>query len=226
MPAPTVTSISPSIGAVAGGQTATLTGTNFTGTTGVTFGGVAATNVTVVSATEITCVIPAGGVGVASVLVTNGSGTNAANSLFIYIPTLPTDTYIHLKGGRGDGFVPLWTGVVTEVVSEEKSDPFRNIFPSTKLNPSFALFTPSVGAQYHKIQSALVQNGYPDEGTELSEANIELSKSRLSDEVGGIAPRQFDKTATWLIFMSANGLTYEYRKDLVIGRSSQPRDND
>jgi hypothetical protein len=222
MPAPTLTGISPSIGAIAGGQTATLTGTNFTGTTGVTFGGVAATNVTVVSATEITCVIPAGSLGVASVLVTNGSGTNGANSLFFYIQAQPTDTYIYLRGGRGDGFVPEWTGVVTEVETDEKSDPYRNIFPSSKVTPAFS--TGSIGGI--AVFTATSANGFLDDGEAMTALNLSNVKSRLSDEVGGITPRQFDKATTWLVFLSANGLTYEFRKDLVIGRSSQPRDSD
>ena len=59
-------------------------GTNFVGTTGVSVGGIAATKVVAVNSTTITCVTPAGTEGVASVLVTNGSGTNAGNTLFVY----------------------------------------------------------------------------------------------------------------------------------------------
>lgn len=114
MPAPTVTAASPNIGSTQGGTNITLTGTNFTGATGVTIGGVAATDVVVVSATSITCTTPTGSAGVGSILVTNASGTNGANSLFFYIAATPTDTYIYLRGGRGDGFVPTWTGTVAE----------------------------------------------------------------------------------------------------------------
>ncbi len=83
--APTVTSVSPSSGPIAGGTTVTLTGANFTGATGVTFTGVPATSVSVVSATSITCVTPARPLGAASVVVTTSQGNNSANSLFTYV---------------------------------------------------------------------------------------------------------------------------------------------
>ena len=37
------------------------------------------------------------------------------------MPTTPTDTYIYLKGGRGDGFVPLWTGAIADAEVNEKN---------------------------------------------------------------------------------------------------------
>ena len=46
---PTVTALSPTHGAAAGGNTVTLTGTDLTGTTAVHFGANAATGVTVVN---------------------------------------------------------------------------------------------------------------------------------------------------------------------------------
>jgi hypothetical protein len=50
---------------LAGGQSVTITGTDFTGATAVTIGGTAATNVTVVNATTITATTPAGAAGTA-----------------------------------------------------------------------------------------------------------------------------------------------------------------
>jgi IPT/TIG domain len=58
-PAPTITSIDPTSGAVAGGTSVTITGTNFVSGATVTFGGVAATDVVVVNSTTITCTAPA-----------------------------------------------------------------------------------------------------------------------------------------------------------------------
>lgn len=75
VPAPVVSSISPGIGDVAGGDTITITGSNFTGATGVTIGGTAATSVTVVSGTSITCVTPAKSAGTYAVAVTGPGGT-------------------------------------------------------------------------------------------------------------------------------------------------------
>ena len=89
--APTVTSISPTSGSVAGGTSITITGTDFTGATAVTIGGTAATNVVVVSSTSITATTPAGTAGTASVEVTTPGGTNTANTLFTFVAA-PTPT--------------------------------------------------------------------------------------------------------------------------------------
>ena len=50
----------------------------------MTFGGTAAASFTIDSDTQITAVTPAGSAGRASVLVTNATGTNSANTLFRY----------------------------------------------------------------------------------------------------------------------------------------------
>lgn len=92
VPAPTVSSVSPTSGTTTGGTSITITGTDFTGATAVRVGGSACTGYTVNSATSITCTTPAGTAGTASILVTTAGGTNAANTLFTYevvpIPTL------------------------------------------------------------------------------------------------------------------------------------------
>ncbi len=73
---PEISSISPTAGPTAGGQTVTITGQYFTGTTGVTFGGTAGTSVTVVNDTTITVVTPARAIGTVEVRVTAPPGTS------------------------------------------------------------------------------------------------------------------------------------------------------
>jgi photosystem II stability/assembly factor-like uncharacterized protein len=82
---PTVSGVSPPGGSTLGGDSVTITGTNFTGATGVSFGGAPATNVSVVNATTITCTTPVRPAGTASVVVTTPDGTNAENTLFTYV---------------------------------------------------------------------------------------------------------------------------------------------
>jgi hypothetical protein len=82
---PTVNSISPTSGPLAGGTSVTITGTNFTGATSVIIGGAAATSVVVVSNTTIIATTPAGTPGTASVVVTTSGGSNSANTLFTYV---------------------------------------------------------------------------------------------------------------------------------------------
>lgn len=78
---PTVTSVSPTKGSPGGGQTVTITGTNFNNSVStVTFGGIAANSFTVNSATQITAVTPRHNPGVFDVLVTNVDGTNPSTS--------------------------------------------------------------------------------------------------------------------------------------------------
>ena len=219
MPAPTVSACTPNFGSLNGGAFLTLTGTNFTGATGVTIGGVAATNLTVVSATSITITAPAGSAGVASVVVTNPSGSNGANSLFFYTGTgTPTDTYIYLKGGRGDGLVPQWTGIVTESDSTEQSDPYRNSVAGITTRNSFdATLNPNGGPQYVQIPTI-------DPGTGNPTAYSIVMDDALKDAKDGTCPpRQYAKKTTWLIFTSSNGNDYKFRKDSVVGWGSAPR---
>ncbi|MBV5267001.1 MAG: IPT/TIG domain-containing protein, partial [Burkholderiaceae bacterium] len=84
---PTVTAVSVSSGAQAGGTAITITGT--------VFGGTAATSVTVVSSTSITATTPAHAPGIVNIVVTNpdtgfGTGTN------LY-------TFNYVVGDRGPG---------------------------------------------------------------------------------------------------------------------------
>jgi hypothetical protein len=81
-PPPTVTSIDPAEGDVAGGTAVTITGTDFVDGATVTLGGDAAASVIFVGSTSITCDTPAHAAGAVDVVVTN--------------PDLQTDT---LAGG-------------------------------------------------------------------------------------------------------------------------------
>ncbi|MGY1942887.1 beta strand repeat-containing protein, partial [Nocardia asiatica] len=87
-PVPTLTTVAPRFGPTSGGNTVTLTGTNFTRATAVRFGTTPATSFTVVSNTEITAVAPAR-TGTAAVTVTSPGGTsNGVSYTFLAAPTL------------------------------------------------------------------------------------------------------------------------------------------
>ena len=87
----TITGVAPNSGKTAGGDSVTITGTNFTGATAVTFGSTAATNVVVVSSTSITATTPAG-TGTVNVSVTTPAGTVTDTGAFTYVaaPTIST----------------------------------------------------------------------------------------------------------------------------------------
>jgi hypothetical protein len=110
---PTLTSIAPATGTIAGGTSVTLFGTNFTGATGVTFGGTAATSLSVIDATTITCTTPAraAGAGAVSVQVTTTpGGTNAANTLFTYAASPTLTSLSPHSGSTAGGTVVTLTG--------------------------------------------------------------------------------------------------------------------
>ena len=87
---PTITSISPNQGPVAGGTSVTITGTNLTGTTGVTFGGSSATNVTVNSSTSVTVTTPAKTAGAVDVTLSTSVGSVTSSGAYTYLssPTI------------------------------------------------------------------------------------------------------------------------------------------
>ncbi|MEU4341558.1 IPT/TIG domain-containing protein [Nocardia sp. NPDC023852] len=97
---PSLTSISPTAGPVAGGTTVILTGTGLTGATAVTFGATPATSFTVNSATQITAVAPAG-TGTVQVTVTTPSGTS--NGVFYTYVAVPTLTSLSPTAGPAAG---------------------------------------------------------------------------------------------------------------------------
>lgn len=103
----TITAISPSVTALAGGDTVVVTGTNFRRGATVTFNGVAATSVDVKSSTDLDVVVPKvdGSCGPATVVVTNSGGSMASSSSLLRwkigmpaftqlpggVPSAPTD---------------------------------------------------------------------------------------------------------------------------------------
>jgi len=100
--APSVSSVSPNSGPVAGGTPVTITGTNFANGATVTFGSTGATNVTVVNSTTITATTPAASVGAVTVTVTVGGQSGGLTSGFTYVGQ-PTVTAVSPSTGSTSG---------------------------------------------------------------------------------------------------------------------------
>ena len=96
-PTPTVTSLSPGSGPLAGGTPVTVTGTNFSAAAKVDFGTTRATGVTVHSSTSITATAPASAAGTVDVTVATSGGTSA---------TSPADQFTYLPPPVVDGVSP------------------------------------------------------------------------------------------------------------------------
>ena len=104
VPAPSVTSIAPSSGPIAGGTAVTITGANFVSGATVSFGGSAATGVSVVNSTTINATTPAHAAGAVSVTVTNPDAQNGtlANG-FTYLGPAPTVSSVAPTSGPSTG---------------------------------------------------------------------------------------------------------------------------
>ncbi len=103
--APTLTSVAPATGTIAGGTTVTVTGGNFTPGTSVTIGGVAATSVVIVSTTTLTAVTPAyvSGALAKNVVVSNGISNSTLVGGFTYQASTPSVTSVTPNSGPGAG---------------------------------------------------------------------------------------------------------------------------
>ena len=85
IPAPTITSISPTSGATAGGDSITIVGTHFIGAViTVSLGGSVATSVSATNFTQIAATTAAHGSGVVNVVVTTIGGTATLTNGFTY----------------------------------------------------------------------------------------------------------------------------------------------
>ena len=100
---PTISSVSPSSGPLAGGTAVTITGANFAAGATVTFGGVAATNVVVVNGTTITATTPAGSAGAVTVTVTSSGGQSGSLSNGFTYAGLPTVSSVSPNSGSTTG---------------------------------------------------------------------------------------------------------------------------
>ena len=103
---PSITSISPTSGPIAGGTTVTITGSGFTGATKVTFGTVTAPSFVVVSSTQITAVSPAQAAATHTIEVTTPSGTSAPVPADLFTYSGPSITSISPTSVRSPGARP------------------------------------------------------------------------------------------------------------------------
>jgi hypothetical protein len=109
--APTFGSISPNSGPTAGGQTVTITGTNFViGGTTVTIGGNATTSVSVSGSTSLTAVTPSGTAGAANVVVTTNGGSATGTNAYTYTNPPIVTGISPTSGPQGGGTTVTITG--------------------------------------------------------------------------------------------------------------------
>jgi hypothetical protein len=108
-PPPTITTLSPTSGAV--GSSVTITGTGFVDVSSVRFSGVAAV-FTVNSSTQITAIVPVATSGPVTVITPDGTATSAA-SFQVTTPTHERRVTLRLPGNRAKGTVSVSDGFST-----------------------------------------------------------------------------------------------------------------
>jgi hypothetical protein len=101
--APTVSAVSPSGGALAGGTTVTISGTGFVSGVTVSIGGTPASGVVFGSATSLTATTPAHAAGVVNVVVTNSDTQSGTGSGLYTYTDGPTVSAISPSGGSLTG---------------------------------------------------------------------------------------------------------------------------
>ena len=113
---PTITTLSPTSGKLAGGTTVTFTGTGFLTGGSVTIGGATCTSLNVVSSTTMTCLSPSLSAGTYDIVLTNADTQSVTKTNgFTYNP-FPTATSISPTNGKASGGTTITitgTGFVT-----------------------------------------------------------------------------------------------------------------
>ncbi|MDB5167906.1 MAG: cell surface receptor domain protein, partial [Candidatus Saccharibacteria bacterium] len=109
---PQASGVTPTAGIISGGDTITITGTNFTTASTVLIANVAATSVTVVDSTTLTAVTPAGVAGARDIKVVSADGQQSVLSAgFLYRDLAPVISSVTpAKGPAGGGQSVTITG--------------------------------------------------------------------------------------------------------------------
>jgi hypothetical protein len=107
---PVVGSVTPDRGAIGGGSTVAITGSNFLGATAVTFGGAPAASFTINPDGSITAVTPAGTAGPADVAVTATGGIDIRTGAYTYAPAPTISSVIPAAGPLMGGTTVTITG--------------------------------------------------------------------------------------------------------------------
>jgi len=104
---PSITSVFPAVGDVAGGTQVTLVGTGFAGNATVTLGGTPQPGVSVTDGTSLTFTTTAGTAGSQTLVVSNGPGFTASTSFTYVAMADPTITAITPDSGGGGTMVTI-----------------------------------------------------------------------------------------------------------------------
>ena len=175
--APSLTSVTPSHGEPAGGDTLTITGSNLSNATAVTVGGQNAAILTN-SATQITATSPAG-MGTVDVSVTTAGGSNTSVNAFTY-----TAGGAHVITNLNPNFAPLAGGIPITI-------------SGSGFTGATAVTFDGVGAGSYTVDSDNQITAFPPAGTGTTSTSWSRSlvdpsrtppRSRTTNGLQGVAP--------------------------------------
>ena len=203
---PNVTGISPSAGAIVGGTSVTITGTNFTGATSVTFDGISVTSFNVVNSTTITCITPAHNAGAVGIIVTTEDGPSGEFSPYTYI-TPPNITGISpLSGSTAGGTNVTITGTSFIGVTSVSFDGLAATTINVVNNTTITCITParSVGAIGIIVTTLYGTSGAFSPYTYITPPNITSISQLTGSTAGGT-----NVTITGTNFTGATSVTFD-----------------
>gem|GEM_PF-2973937 len=168
--APVISGLAPSSGPITGGQTVTITGSNFVAGDTVTIDGVVATGVTVVSATQITATVPsASDIHPANVVVTDSSSQASAPATYQY--ALPPPTLSSISPANG----PIAGGTAVTITGSGFTLP--NSTSNTWVSSGNTLVNTTAGPSVAVIGSTMYMYGGNTGGSGWSSAIATASTS-------------------------------------------------
>lgn len=194
---PTLASVSPSSGPIAGGTSVTIAGTNFTGATAVTFGGVAASSFTINSDTAITATVPAHAAGAVDIVVVAPDGTATMTNGYAYVASLVLSP--------SDGALPADTvGIAYSqtITASGGTAPYSYAVTSGALPAGLTL-----DAASGVISGTPTASGSASFTITATDANAATGSASYSIETGVQAPAAGPVSATLAANSSANPIT-------------------
>ncbi len=204
LPTPTLTSLSPTSGAV--GSSVTLTGTNFgstQGTGGVKFNGTAVTSVTSWSSTSIVVLVPTGATTGNAVVTASGVPTSGVS--FTVIPTAPTPTFSPVAG----------TYYSTQAVTISDSNSGATIYYTTNgttPNTSSSVYSGAINVtSTETLEAMAVVSGYANSLVATAVYTIQAPTPTFSPVAGEYVGTQYvtisDSNSSATIYYTTDGTT-------------------
>jgi len=197
--APTITSISPNRGPVAGGTTITITGTNLSSTLSVILGAVAAPSYTIISNTTIQVTTPAQPASTVDVTVANPT----ANS-----PTIPADQYTY---EAPSGCTITWTGNANTNTWTEPNNWTGNTLPG----PTDQACIPQTETTVTVTQDVTIRSLTTASPIAINSGTLNLNDATTPSSINGL-------TLSGGTIAGSSVLTLDATSTFVSGRLSGP----